>query len=88
MEEGARVGVSTDEGVVTKAGYKKLQERTWRHERLLGIKTEEVECLKESVRLGRERKLISRAPLFGIEGSNGGDRQSAWRLSRSPLRYA
>lgn len=67
MEEGARVGVSTDEGVVSKAEHKKLQERTRRLERLLGMKTEEVECLKEAVRIGREKKLISLAPLHGVE---------------------
>lgn len=67
MEDGAPVGVSTDEGVVSKAEYKRLQERSRRLERLLGMKTEEVECLKEAVRIGREKKLISRAPLFGIE---------------------
>lgn len=67
MEEGARVGVSADEGVVSKAEFKKLQDRARRLERLLGMKTEEVECLKEAVRIGREKKLISRAPLQGVE---------------------
>ena len=56
IEEGARIGVSADEGVVSKSEYKKLQERTRRLERLLGMKTEEVECLKEAVRIGREKK--------------------------------
>lgn len=55
MEEGARVGVSADEVVVSNAEFKKLQERTRRLERLLGMKTEEVECLKEAVRIGREK---------------------------------
>jgi transposase len=31
------------------------------------MKTEEVEVLKEAVRIGREKKLISRKPLVGIE---------------------
>lgn len=43
MEDGARVGVATDDGVVAKSENKKLQERTRRLERLLGMKTEEVE---------------------------------------------
>ena len=68
MEDGARIGVAAEEGVVAKSEQKKLQERIRRLERLLGMKTEEVECLKEAVRIGREKKLISRAPLPGLEG--------------------
>lgn len=67
MEDGAHVGVSADDGVVSKTEYKKLEGRTRRLERLLGMKTEEVECLKEAVRIGRKKKLISRAPLQGIQ---------------------
>ena len=46
---------------------KKLQERIRRLERLLGQKTEDVEILKEAIRIAREKKLISRAPLVGVE---------------------
>ena len=57
MEDGALTGVASDDGVVAKSEMKKLQERTRRLERLLGMKTEEVEVLKEAVRLAREKKL-------------------------------
>ena len=45
----------------------KAEERIRRLERLLGMKTEEVEILKEAVRIGREKKLISRSPLRGLK---------------------
>jgi transposase len=41
--------------VVTESELKKAQERIKRLERLLGQKTEEVEVLKEAVRIGREK---------------------------------
>ncbi len=46
---------------------KKAQDRIRRLERILGQKTEEVETLKEAVKIGREKKLISRSPLPGVE---------------------
>ena len=67
MEEGALTGVASEERVVPESALKKAQERIRRLESLLGRKTEEVEVLKEAVRLGREKKLISRAPLRGVE---------------------
>ncbi len=66
MEEGAMVGVGSEEKVIPESEVKQLQERIRRLERLLGQKTEEVECLKEAVRLAREKKLISRKPLRGV----------------------
>ncbi|RYF46306.1 MAG: IS3 family transposase, partial [Cytophagaceae bacterium] len=68
MEKGALTGVGSQEELVAKSELRKLQERMRRLERLLGMKTEEVEVLKEAVRIGREKKLISRAPLLGIGG--------------------
>ena len=41
MKDGARVGVFMNEGLVSEAEQKKIQERTQRLERLLGMKTEE-----------------------------------------------
>lgn len=38
-----------------------------RLKRLLGQKTDEVECLQEAVRIDRDKKLISRHPLLGVE---------------------
>ena len=67
MEEGALVGVSTEESVVPDSQVRELEKRINRLERLLGKKTEEVEILKEAVKIGREKKLISRKPLDGVE---------------------
>lgn len=64
MEEGALIGVGTEERVVPESSYKQALDRIKRLERLLGQKTEEVEILKEAVRLGREKKLIWRNPLL------------------------
>ena len=67
MEDGAMTGVGSEQRVVPESELKKAQERIRRLERLLGMKTEEVEVLKEAVRIGREKKLISRSPLRGEE---------------------
>ena len=60
-------GIEAEDMVVPAAEMKKLQERIRRLERLLGQKTEDVEILKEAIRIAREKKLISRAPLVGVE---------------------
>lgn len=67
MEDGALEGVGTEERVVAESELKKAHDRIKRLERLLGQKTGEVECLKETIRIGREKKLISRQPLGGVE---------------------
>lgn len=67
MENGALTGVGSEERVVPESEMKKLEDRIKRLERLLGRKTEEVEILKEAVRIGREKKLISRMPLQGVD---------------------
>ena len=67
MEQGGLIAVGKEEVVVAESELKKAQDRIRRLERLLGQKTEEVEVLKEAVRIGREKKLISRKPLVGIE---------------------
>ncbi len=64
---GALEGVGSEERVVAESELKKAHDRIKRLERLLGQKTEEVECLKEAIRVGREKKLISRQPLRGAE---------------------
>jgi transposase len=69
MEEGALVGVGSEERVVPESSYKQVLDRIKRLERLLGQKTEEVEILKEAVRIGREKKLIWRNPLLDQGGS-------------------
>ena len=60
-------GIEAEDKVVRAAEMKKLQERIRRLERLLGQKTEDVEILKETIRIAREKKLISRVPLVGME---------------------
>lgn len=67
MEQGGLTAVGKEEAVVAESELKKAHDRIRRLERLLGMKTEEVEVLKEAVRIGREKKLISRKPLVGIE---------------------
>jgi transposase len=62
MEEGALVGVSCQENVIPETEYRQAIDRIKRLERLLGQKTEEVEILKEAIKIGREKKLIWRNP--------------------------
>ena len=68
MHQGALVGVKAGDEVVSKSEFKKLKEVS-RLERLLGRKTAENEVLREAVKIGREKKLISHAPLPGIDDS-------------------
>lgn len=67
METGALTAIGTDEGVVPESELKKVHERIKRLERLVGRLTEENDMLKEAVKIGREKKLISRKPLVGLE---------------------
>ena len=67
-EAGALTAVGSEEEVLPVSQVKQLHERIRRLENILGRKTEEVEILKEAVRIGREKKLISHKPLRGIEG--------------------
>ena len=67
MESGALTAVDKEERVIPESELNKALARIQRLERLLGQKTEEVEVLKEAVRIGREKKLISRKPLPGVE---------------------
>jgi transposase len=67
MDEGAIMAVGSEESVVPESQVKELEKRIKRLEQLLGKKTEEVEILKEAVKLAREKKLISRMPLEGVE---------------------
>ena len=61
MKEGALVGVGKEETVYPESEKKELEARIKRLERLLGQKTEEVECLKEAVKIAREKKNSYRA---------------------------
>lgn len=67
MEDGAIVGIDCEDEVVSKKEIKKLKARIVELERTLGRKTLDNEILKEAIQLGREKKLISRQPLLGLE---------------------
>ena len=68
MEEGALEGIRSEEGVVPKSQVRELERRVRDLERMLGRKTLENEILREAVKYAREKKLISRQPLPGVEG--------------------
>jgi transposase len=60
MEQGALQGINSGEELVPKSQLKEMEKRVRELERILGKKTLENEILKEAVRLGQEKKLISR----------------------------
>lgn len=49
MTEGGRVAIESDDRVTGNQDVRKLEERIWELERLLGQKTMEVEILKEAL---------------------------------------
>ena len=59
MEEGAIVGVSSKGRPTSSVKVRDMERWINRLEKLLPRRTEEVEILKEAVRLGREKELIS-----------------------------
>lgn len=67
MESGALTSIKSEEQVVPVSEVAALQKRIKQLERALGQKTLDVEILREAVRIGREKKLISRQPLPGLE---------------------
>ena len=68
MEQGEPESVTSEEDVVAVLKMKEMQNQIKSLERILGRKTEEVEILKEAVRIAREKKLFSQKPLHGVEG--------------------
>lgn len=67
MESGAMTGIKTEEDLVPVSEVNELKKRIQKLERVLGQKTMDIEILREAVRIGREKKLISRQPLVGLE---------------------
>lgn len=67
MENGALAGVQTEDDVVPQSEVNELKRRIRKLEQVLGQKTVENEILREAVKLAREKKLISRQPLLGVE---------------------
>ena len=70
MESGALAGVGFEEDLFPKSKVRDLENRIKELERILGKKTLENEILREAVKLGREKKLISRQPLPNLEDLN------------------
>jgi len=67
MESGALTGIKTEEELVPMSEVNELKRRIKQLERVLGQKTMDNEILREAVKIGREKKLISRQPLPGLE---------------------
>ncbi len=67
MENGALTGIKTEEELVPISELNELKKRVNQLERVLGQKTMDIEILREAVKIGREKKLISRQPLPGLE---------------------
>jgi transposase len=69
IRQGSLSAVRADEEVVPVSEVKQLRTRVRELERLLGKKTMEAEILKEALELSREKKLLLRMPLLGMENS-------------------
>ncbi len=67
MLEGGTVAVTSDESVVSISEVTALKKRIAELERVLGKMTLENEVLKTAVEVARKKKLISHAPLSGVE---------------------
>jgi transposase len=67
MTQGQLSAVDMEENVFPESEKRAMEKKIRELERLLGRKTMEVELLKEAVKVGREKKLISREPLPGLE---------------------
>jgi transposase len=67
MKEGQLEAIEAEEKVVPISELKAMQKKINELERILGRKTLEVEILKEAVKVGREKKLISQELLQGVE---------------------
>ena len=60
MDDASDKSLKANERVVPESEVKKLEARIKELERALGRKTMQVEILEEAVKIGREKKLISR----------------------------
>ena len=66
MDTSGLTAVKAEEMVVPESEVKELKRKIKQLEQVLGKKTLENEILREAVKLGREKKLISRQPLCGL----------------------
>lgn len=67
LESSAMTGMKSEEEVVPQSEVNALKKHIRKLEQTLGQKTLENEILREAVKIGREKKLISRQPLLGME---------------------
>ena len=67
MKEGQLTAIGADDDVVPASELRRAQAEIRQLQRILGKQAMHLEILKEAVTLGREKKLISRSPLSGIE---------------------
>jgi len=65
--EGSLMSVKDNKPAVPASEVKKLQKEIKQLRQLLGKKSLQVELLQEAVEIGREKKLISRQPLPGVD---------------------
>lgn len=67
METGGLIAMKNEDKVVPISQVKELEQRIRQLERALGRQTLDNEILKEAIKIGREKKLISRQPLPGLD---------------------
>lgn len=68
LSEGGAVAVNSNEGVVGRSAVKRLEQRVWELERLLGRKTLENEILREALDKADQKKPTLRLPLLPRDG--------------------
>ena len=78
MSKGSKTAIEANDEVVNVVEIKVLKKRIRQLERVLGNKTLEVEILKKTVHIGRE-KSISRFPLSGVEDFQQKGARTPWR---------
>ena len=61
------MSIKSEDSVVHQSEVNDLMKRIKKLEQVLGQKTLENEILREAIQIGREKKLISRQPLRGVE---------------------
>ena len=64
---GGIMSVKSDDEVISRKEYQKLQKQNSKLERMLGRKTLETEVLKEAVIIAREKKLISESAWLKVK---------------------
>ena len=68
MKQGQIAAIECDENTIGVSELKRAQNEIRQLQRLIGKQAMHIDILKEAVSLAREKKLISRQPLLGVEG--------------------